>query len=1127
MTDESAEMDLYDDLEPSPGTIFSRASNKGGSTNYASSVVSSSTADLKRRSSYASTIISSSTVKSFDNMWTHMSKYWAEGDGFEEADDDDELSYNFKDCSTFCMQSSKVSVTSLFKLMKRNLWIPVVSAITFTFFLIIGLLVVRSFERSYVEDLSSKALTLAQDTGNYFSSELDKALVPMFSLGQVVKHDDQFRALSNEIKNVGEPGAAPLREDVVGFRDVTGICDKPELQAKFDEVVYNILGDATMRGTVANMQLAPNAVQCLSSPLVNNKDFAIGVYNTSKSIGKDWVNIDNPMLVKTAKLTIASPTNEITFIGPIALKSPQGEILTEKAFCTHLSVNLESENLMIEGRSYPSWGYVQSYINWERILKDEGVYDKFADAGMAFQLYREDTKTDENGNTQTKDVVLAESDNSHILYSQETISTSVETANSVWNVKVGYVDGLRPPWLVSAKIAVLVLSSILSILVLLIHAEKYKNQLLLYKMLPKKAIKKLNRGQTVVDRFGMVTIFFSDIVGFTSLASTMRPVEIMEMLNDVYREFDKLVAKHNVYKVETIGDAYMVIGGAPKRCMSVTAAENVALFALDAIECVKTLRLRNGGRIFIRAGLASGPVVAGVVGDAMPRYCFFGDTVNFASRMESTSKKLQIQCCDTTSRLLANATKHNFKLDERVDEHGNTGVEMKGKGVIHTWWIQEARDRNDAVTEIERCETPSGSSSLSLDSDFVRRINYQGWIDLGKPCQPAYSTDINEMKTTLCAILTHRLEKLTESRGNSGISTFTPGSLRGNFGSSGNIINPLSTSELISRYVDQICNLYIINDYHNFHHAYHVTISINKLVEMIIMNHGILYDDYLTHFSLVFSALVHDVAHKGIPNFILVNLEDELAKTYNKTSMAEKNSLNISLDILNEDSFSSLRKKIYGPNKIDGDKFESIIKTTILCTDIFNASRISLTKDRYAVAFSKQDSDCKTSFAHNQVAKDCNDLNELEIDKICIFPDDCEQACLQKTCIIEHLIQVADVAHNYQSWEVFIKWNYRLLKELMVCHQSGWMGDVTTTWVKSQKEFTDSYALPLISRVQGMHALSDYDNNIIAEAVESIKHKWEVDGEEICSKMQHGVRIGEDEELVMKKILSIESSHSS
>ena len=118
----------------------------------------------------------------------------------------------------------------------------------------------------------------------------------------------------------------------------------------------------------------------------------------------------------------------------------------------------------------------------------------------------------------------------------------------------------------------------------------------------------------------------------------------------------------------------------------------MALFALDAIEVCESIVAKNGARVCIRAGLASGPVVAGVVGKTMPKFTLFGDTVNFASRMESTSIKMKIQCSDMTYRLLTDAEGHKFDLEKRI-ENGVAGIHAKGKGQVSTWWINSATPR--------------------------------------------------------------------------------------------------------------------------------------------------------------------------------------------------------------------------------------------------------------------------------------------------------------------------------------------------------------------------------------------------------------------------------------------------
>ena len=155
-----------------------------------------------------------------------------------------------------------------------------------------------------------------------------------------------------------------------------------------------------------------------------------------------------------------------------------------------------------------------------------------------------------------KEVVIAQSPGggASVLVDESTELVPVATSNGEWIMHVGYPPAsLRPAWYAGLMAAVVIMSFLLSAAVALVLVEKSRNRDLLYKMMPPGAVRKLHRGQTVVERFHNVTIFFSDIVGFTTLAGEMTPLEVMRMLNELYVGFDKLVEKHGVYKVETIG----------------------------------------------------------------------------------------------------------------------------------------------------------------------------------------------------------------------------------------------------------------------------------------------------------------------------------------------------------------------------------------------------------------------------------------------------------------------------------------------------------------------------------------------------------------------------------------------
>ncbi|XP_052542365.1 guanylate cyclase soluble subunit beta-2-like isoform X4 [Tympanuchus pallidicinctus] len=211
-----------------------------------------------------------------------------------------------------------------------------------------------------------------------------------------------------------------------------------------------------------------------------------------------------------------------------------------------------------------------------------------------------------------------------------------------------------------------------------LEEEKKKTEALLYAMLPQHVANQLKEGKRVeAGEFKECTILFSDVVTFTNICAQCEPIQIVLMLNSMYLQFDRLTTVHDVYKVETIGDAYMVVGGVPVPVS--THAERVANFALGIIIAAKGVQNPvSGNPIQIRVGIHTGPVLAGVVGEKMPRYCLFGDTVNIASRMESHGVPSKIHLSSSAYHCLKYK---NFEMTERGE------IEVKGKGKMHTYFL--------------------------------------------------------------------------------------------------------------------------------------------------------------------------------------------------------------------------------------------------------------------------------------------------------------------------------------------------------------------------------------------------------------------------------------------------------
>jgi hypothetical protein len=304
------------------------------------------------------------------------------------------------------------------------------------------------------------------------------------------------------------------------------------------------------------------------------------------------------------------------------------------------------------------------------------------------------------------------------------------------------------------------------------------------------------------------------------------------------------------------------------------------------------------------------------------------------------------------------------------------------------------------------------------------------------------------------------------------------------------VIIPDRVIDQLRMYVSSVAAMYGDNEFHNFEHASHVTMSVSKLLSRIVTPTEIfdqeeagslalsLHDhtfginsDPLTQFAVVLSALIHDVDHAGVSNQQLIKENHRLAKIFKKQSVAEQNSVVLAWEKLMAPDFLELRRCIYScPSELE--RFRQIVVNNVLATDIFDQNLQGLRRKRWEKAFAKFGGDSQNP---------TDDINR------------------KATIVMEHLIQASDVSHTMQHWHIYRKWNERLFAEMTVAHQNGRMeSDPRDNWFQGELGFMDNYIIPLAKKLKECGVFGVSCDEYLNYALEN-RREWASKGEEVVA----------------------------
>jgi hypothetical protein len=297
----------------------------------------------------------------------------------------------------------------------------------------------------------------------------------------------------------------------------------------------------------------------------------------------------------------------------------------------------------------------------------------------------------------------------------------------------------------------------------------------------------------------------------------------------------------------------------------------------------------------------------------------------------------------------------------------------------------------------------------------------------------------------------------------------------------------------LKAYVAWVASMYRNNPFHNFDHASHVVMSVIKLMSRIVAptdqhindNAATLHDhtygitsDPLTQFACVFSALIHDVDHTGVPNTTLVSEQKSIAAKYNNRSVAEQNSLDLAwAELMNASKYKDLHRVLF-TNQAELIRFRKLVVNGVMATDIADKDLKTLRNNRWDKAFKVDPSD-----------------------KVPTHQEQRDAINRKATIVIEHLIQASDVSHTMQHWHVFRKWNQALFEEMYDAYLAGRAEkNPADFWYQGEIGFFDFYIIPLAKKLKDCGVFGVSSDEYLNYAMKN-REEWEIRGHEVVMEM--------------------------